>query len=238
MNRMAKRGTRRVRFWTYLGGVLLALGIIASGAWALSQPIGATDNAYTGGSGGLTPTYTMDQGDRPTLTNGGASSHNVTARQNGPDGHFLFSTPDLGGGQQATVNGTQYLTAGSYQFFCSLHPTEMQATLLVSSNGPPQARPSAQLTVRSKKLSKVTKKGLLVAINTSAKVDGASLVAKLGKATIGKANGLSFSAGQQFATVKLSKAGKNKLKGKSKASVSVTADIPFGAPATGKAKLT
>jgi hypothetical protein len=221
-----------------LGGVLVALGIVASGAWAVLQPIGATDNAYTGGSGGLTPVYTMDQGDRPTLTNGGASAHNVTARQNGPDGHFLFSTPDVDGGQQATVNGTQYLSAGTYQFFCSLHPTEMQASLVVGSNGTPQARPSATLSVRSKKLSKVSKKGILVALTTSTKVDGVSLTAKLGKATIGKAGDLSLASGQQFATVKLSKAGKSKLNGKSKASITVTADIPFGSPASGKAKLT
>jgi hypothetical protein len=38
--------------------------------------------------------------------------------------------------------------------------------------------------------------------------------------------------------VKLTKAGKSKLSKKSKASISVTADIPFGSPATGKAKLT
>jgi hypothetical protein len=38
--------------------------------------------------------------------------------------------------------------------------------------------------------------------------------------------------------VKLSKTGKNKLKKKSKASVTVTASIPFGSPASGKAKLT
>ena len=74
MNRMAKRGTRRVRFWIFLGGMLLSLGIVASAAWAFAQSIGATDNNYTGGSGGLTPTYTMDQGNRPTMTNGGASA--------------------------------------------------------------------------------------------------------------------------------------------------------------------
>jgi hypothetical protein len=69
-------------------------------------------------------------------------------------------------------------------------------------------------------------------------VDGASLVAKLGKSTIGKVDGLSLTAGQQFATVKLSKAGKSKLSKKSKASVTVTATIPFGTPATAKSKLT
>ena len=69
-------------------------------------------------------------------------------------------------------------------------------------------------------------------------MDGVSLTAKLGKTTIGKAGGLSFAAGQTSQTVKLSKAGRNKLKGKSQAKVTVSADIPFGSPATGKAKLT
>src|SRR5262249_7937302 len=113
-----------------------------------------------------------------------------------------------------------------------------QATLHVTSNGTPQARPSAQVSVRSKKLSKASKKGILVAITTSAKVDGASLVAKLGKSTIGKLDGLSLAAGQQFATVKLSKARKSALSKKWKASVTVTATIPFGSPASGKSKLT
>jgi hypothetical protein len=114
----------------------------------------------------------------------------------------------------------------------------MQATLHVTSNGAPQARPSAQLSVRSKKLAKVAKKGILVALTTTAKVDGASLVAKLGKTTIGKVDGLSLAAGQQFVTLKLSKAGKSALKKKKKASVTVTATVPFGSPATGKSKLT
>ena len=37
--------------------------------------------------------------------------------------------------------------------------------------------------------------------------------------------------------MKLSKAGKSKLREKSKATVKVTADIPFGLPASAKAKL-
>jgi hypothetical protein len=63
-------------------------------------------------------------------------------------------------------------------------------------------------------------------------------VAKVGKTTITKADGLSLTAGQQFETLKLSKAGKSALKKKKKASVTVTVTIPFGSPATGKSKLT
>jgi plastocyanin len=215
-----------------VGGLVIAGVLFAGGlALAASQTIvGQTDNTFDH------PTYTTDQGEVVPFQVTG-SSHNVTAHQNGPDGAALFRTPTISGGTTG-VQGTQYLSAGDYTFFCSVHPSTMQATLHVTGNGTPLARPSASLSVRSKKLDKVSKKGILVAITTTAKVDGASLTAKLGKSTIGTASGLSLSSGQQFATVKLSKAGKNKLRGKSKASVSVTADIPFGSPASAKAKLT
>ena len=222
----------RVRKLWLVAGLVVA-GILFAGGLALAASqtiVGQADDHFSA------TTYTTDQGEVVQFNVTG-STHNVTAHQNGPDGAALFRSPTISGGSTG-VQGTQYLSAGSYTFFCSVHPSTMQATLNVSSNGTPQARPSATVSVRSKKLSKVSKKGILVAINTTTKVDGASLVAKLGKATIGKADGLSLAAGQQFATVKLSKSGKNKLKKKSKASVTVTASIPFGSPASGKSKLT
>jgi plastocyanin len=225
----SRDGIRRLGFIAavVVAGVLFAGGL----AFAASQTIvGQGDDTFSAA------TYTTDQGEVVQLNVTG-SSHNVTAHQSGPDGKALFRTPTISGGT-AGVQGTQYLSAGSYTFFCSVHPSTMQATLQVTGNGTPQARPSATLSLRSKKISKVAKKGVLVAINASAKVDGVSLTAKLGKTTIGKVDGLSLAAGQQFATVKLTKAGKSKLSKKSKASVSVTADIPFGSPASGKAKLT
>lgn len=229
---MRERGTGSVRRRiAYVAGLVIAGVLFAGGlAFAASQTIVArVDDTFSA------QTYTTDQGEVVPLQVTG-DSHNATARQNGPDGQALFRSPTITGGTTG-VQGTQYLSAGDYAFFCTVH-LNMVATLHVTSNGTPQARPSASLTVRSRKLSKVSKKGLQVAITASTKVDGASLVAKLGKATIGKANGVSLSSGQQFATVKLSKAGKNKLKNKSKASVTVTASIPFGSPASGKAKLT
>jgi plastocyanin len=227
---MLKRGSTGRRFWLLVA--VAALGAMVYAAIALAaDPINATDNAYNA------PTYTMNQGERPTFTDGGANQHNVTARTNGPDNRALFSTPTLNGGQQAAVDGTQYLTAGTYTFFCTIHPTEMQATLVVTGNGTPQARPSATLTLRTKTISKAVKKGISVALNTSAKIDDVSLVAKLGKATIGRASDISLAQGQVFETIKLSKSGKSKLRKKSSAKVTVTAEIPFGSPATAKAKL-
>jgi plastocyanin len=230
MNRMRERGTRRTKL-AVASVLVVAIGLLAAGlAFGAAPIIGQADDTFSA------PTYTIDQGEVGQLQVTG-STHNVTARQAGPDGQALFRSPTISTGNTG-VQGTQFLSAGDYSFFCTVHPTTMQATLHVTSNGAPQARPSTQVSVRSKKLSKVSKKGILVALTTSAKVDGASLVAKLGKATIGKLDGLSLAAGQQFATIKLTKSGKSKLKGKKKASVTVTATIPFGSPATGKSKLT
>jgi plastocyanin len=225
-----KRRDRGRRLW-FAAGLVVALALFVGGlAFAAAPIVGQADNTFSA------PTYTIDQGEvAPLQVTGG--THNATARQNGPDGGALFRSPTISGGTTG-VAGTQYLGSGDYTFFCTIHPSTMQATLHVSGAGTPQARPSATVSLRSKKISKVSKKGLLVAITSTAKVDGASLVAKLGKATIGKADGLGLAPGQQFAIVKISKAGKSKLRKKSKAKVTVTASIPFGSPATGKAKLT
>lgn len=228
---MLKRRERGRRLW-FAVALVAALGLFAGGlAFAASETIVAGPaESYSQAA------YNTDQGEVVQFRDDG-DSHNVTARQTGPDGQALFRTPTLSGGT-AGVAGTQYLSAGDYAFFCTVHPTTMSGTLHVTGNGMPQARPSATLSLRSKKISKATKKGLLVAISTTAKVDGVSLVAKLGKAVIGKADGLSLSAGQQFAVLKLTKAGKAKLSKKSAASVTLIATIPFAAPATAKVKLT
>ena len=242
MSAARERGTRRarIRLSIYLGTVVLVLGLIAT-AWAAAQPIGASDNVFTGGSGGSAPTYTMDQGDNPPfLTNNGpANQHNVRARQDGPDKGPLFFSATLVPGQQAPVGGTQYLSAGAYPFFCTIHPTEMQGTLVITNNGTPQARPSVTLEVRTKTISKALKKGIVVAITPSPTpaISLLSLVAKLGKTTIGKAKFPSTSPHSPTNVIQLSKAGKRKLRGKSKATVKVTADVLFGAPGTAKAKL-
>jgi plastocyanin len=238
MNRMRHRGTRRLRRRLALaGGLVVAFALFAGGlAFASSELITGTGSDTFSGGTGNPPTYSTDQGEVVQFNVTG-DSHNVTAHQAGPDGQALFRTPTISGGS-AGVQGTQFLSAGDYTFFCSVHPSTMQATLHVTGNGTPQPRPSAALIVKSKKLSKASKKGILVAITTTAKVDGVSLVAKLGKTTVGSSDGLSLNAGQSFNTIKLSKAGKSKLSKKKKASVTVTATIPFGSPASAKSKLT
>jgi hypothetical protein len=81
------------------------------------------------------------------------------------------------------VNGTQYLSAGSYPFICTIHPSTMQATLNVIGTGLP--RPTVDVAVSSRKLAKVLKKGKLAVKATTTGSPEVKLTAALGKRTIG-----------------------------------------------------
>jgi plastocyanin len=209
----------------------IAALVVAGSAFGVTQTIVGTDaNVFT------QPVYVSDQGEVTQFQVTGGS-HNVTARDTGPDGKALFRSRTISGGL-TPVDGTQYLSAGAYSFYCSIHPDTMQGTLQVTGNGSPKPRPQMTLAIRSKKVSKVARKGLLVQLDLTAKSDETSLEAKLGKATIGTLGTTSFAAGRQFAVVKISKSGKAKLAHREKATVSVTGDIAFGSPATTRRKLT
>jgi plastocyanin len=226
---MLKPGSAGKRRW-FAAGLIAAVALVgASLAFGSAPIIGQADNTFSA------PTYTINQGEVATLQVTG-SDHNATARNNGPDGMALFRSPTISGGQ-TQVNGTQYLTAGDYTFFCTVHPATMQATLHVTSAGAPVARPSATLSLQTKTISKALKKGLLVGINASSKVNDATITAKLGNATIGQLANASFTTGQQFNVVNLTKSGKSKLRKAKKAKITITASIPFGAPATARASL-
>lgn len=73
-----------------------------------------------------TPTATMPQGGSTSFTNGDAVEHDVTSH----DG--LFSTPLIGLGEQANVDGVESLQPGSYGFYCSIHPN-MEGILEVTA---------------------------------------------------------------------------------------------------------
>src|SRR5215203_2999418 len=153
---MLKRGKTGRRLG--LVAAAAAIGVMACTAIALAQPseviVAGPGESYT------QPTYNTDQGVVVPFRNDGGT-HNVTARQTGPDGKALFRSPTISGGT-AGVDGTQYLSTGDYAFFCTVHPTTMNGTLHVTGGGTPVARPSATLKLKSRKISKAIKKGVLV----------------------------------------------------------------------------
>ena len=113
--------------------VLAALGG-AGPAQADERIIAAPVNQYA------TPNVTIDQGEPLFFRNADLSNHDVVARLAGPNGKPLFTTPLIGPGAEAAVEGARSLTAGRYEFFCSIHPF-MQGALTVTSMGTPQPGP-------------------------------------------------------------------------------------------------
>src|SRR3954469_5038829 len=86
--------------------------------------------------------YTMDQGEKLVFHNGDTVAHDVTATSQGKDDKPLFKSDTTDAGKSSTVDGSQYLTEGHYDFICSIHPN-MKASLHVTGNGKPATRPGA-----------------------------------------------------------------------------------------------
>jgi plastocyanin len=113
---------------------VLALLLLAAPASAADRQVTAVGLAFP------PPAPTMDQGDTLTFVNQDIATHNVTATQKGTDGKPLFASKDIGQGS-AKVEGAEFLTTGSYNFLCTIHPF-MTSTLTVSANGTPAVRPA------------------------------------------------------------------------------------------------
>lgn len=120
--------------------VILATALVpvgAADARADERIVAGPGNRY------LSETVEIDQGERLTFLNQDVTSHNVRARQDGPDGGPLFGSPIIAGGEEAFVEGSQYLPTGSYAFYCTLHAF-MEGRLNVSTAGAPMPRPGSE----------------------------------------------------------------------------------------------
>jgi plastocyanin len=218
--------------------IVATLAFGATTAWAGGgDTVVAMDDFYTALE------YQIQEGGQLDFDNNGSSTHTVTADDPGPDGDALFRTGNVSGGSAIKpVDGTQFLAAGEYDFHCSIHPTEMQATLQVNpSGGGPLARPDIDVKVKSKKLAKVVKSGKLkveVSAAEPTNADGVSLSAKKGRKSITKKTNLDVNAGSsETAKLKLKKSALEKLAELDKAKVKVTAEVDFGSPAKASKKL-
>ena len=103
---------------------------------------------------------TIDQGEKVTFRNSDVAGHDVTAHHRGPDGKPLFRSDLIPPGGSGPVRGTEYLTTGTYDFVCTVHPG-MDAKLEVTSNGTPVPRPEPGIGIKvvSKDLQRVVDSG-------------------------------------------------------------------------------
>lgn len=205
------------------------LGLVASSV-VLVVPAAQADERIQAGPSirYTTPNVTMDQGERLTFQNLDVVGHDVTATQRGPDGRALFRTPIIGGGQEVFVEGSQYLTTGSYGFVCSIHP-EMTGTLNVTSAGTPVPRPAdttaprASVRLRSARVSAVRRARRMlvrVTVNEAARV---ALRATARGATVARGAVSLDGPGTRNRALSLTAAGRRAVRSERRLAVTVSA---------------
>lgn len=218
-------------------GVALAVagaavpGVASADVEIVAEPV----NAYSA------DTYTMDQSEPLTFRNNDGNRHDVTARDLGADGAPLFATPTITSGQTAFVEGSQYLTTGSYRFFCTVHPILMNATLQVTANGTPAPRsvgpggtgpadtvqPTVRLRVLDQSMRRVRRAGRVRTSVRMSKAAQVTLVLTLrdGRRIVRLARSrVSFrGAGTRRVALRLSRTGRRALARRSRAALRLTA---------------
>jgi len=175
----------------------------------------------------VTSAVEVDQGGRVSFANRDVTSHDVTARDRAPDGSPLFRSALVAGGGEGPVDGVQYLTSGSYAFYCSVHP-QMTGTVRVTTAGAPEPRPDAgrgtggapDTTVP---LVSVVGAGGLRATVSSDEPVAIRLVARRGRRVLARADGRLTAAGKTTLRLKLTAAGRGALRRAPRVQVVLTA---------------
>ena len=185
---------------------------------------------------------TIDRGEALIFRNADLNRHDLVSKTQA-GGKPLFSTPLLGTGGEAIVQGVQQLGGGSYPFFCTVH-TYMTGTLVVTGAGTPAPAPppggsgdttAPKVTVRvlDSSVSKVRSNRKLRAEVTVDEGGNATLDAtmKSGKKTVVIARGTRGfpRAGKATVSMALTKAGQSALKGKKSVAITVTSHVTDGA---------
>ena len=241
MTQPTARAHRRIRLLAAALGCLLAPGgpaVLSATASADKQITAVPQNRYQPSE------VTMDQGERLTFRNNDTVRHDVSATDRGEDGRPLFRTPLLGPGEEAFVDGSQYLTTGAYEFVCTVH-TGMRGRLNVSSAGTPAPRPApgspppsagdttapgVTLRVRTASVARARARRRIsveVSVTEAAEVTlTAAMRVRRRRTTIARGS-ISRSSlaggGTQRPVMRLTRAGRKALKGRSRASLTVTA---------------
>jgi plastocyanin len=112
----------------------VALAATPAAAQADQTILAAPPTQYIAGD------ISISQGEKVSFTNLDTVTHDVTAKAVGADGKPLFGSAHTDPVGSQPVAGTEYLTTGSYQYFCSIHPY-MIGTITVTSSGTPAPRP-------------------------------------------------------------------------------------------------
>jgi plastocyanin len=221
----------------------LTMLLCAAPASADEQITAGPPNQY------LTPAVTIDQGEKVTFMNSDPAEHDVLSRDLGPDEKALFRSELVGAGGTVPVEGVEYLTTGSYAFFCSIHP-QMEGTLNVSSAGTPVPRPTEpgpgpgpgtgstlSVQVLDTKRKAVKKRGSLRVRVTTGGAATVRLTAQAKGKAFAKGTAKLAGAGKKTARLKLTRAGRRAVKRAGSIAVAVTAKAKGADKATASGTL-
>jgi plastocyanin len=234
MRNHAPMGTIRRGAGAALAAIALSVAFGASSA-AAAETITADRDCCTFSAS----IFEQDMGEIPTFENPADADapHNVTSTARGPDGAPLFRSDTIGAGSTSPVEGAQYLSGGSYPFYCTLHGLSMGGQLLVSSDqGTAAARPKIRLTIPSQRLAAIRRSGTLkVSVKALAGSPLVNLSAKSGARPLAGAFGVAVGSGAtKTVRMKLTRAGRKAIAKGRKVSVSVKGAVAFGSPVTVK----
>jgi plastocyanin len=211
--------------------VIVVLAVISVAAFGAGQALGASEAITTSPtccSYGKA-TFTIDRGATAIFQNQdpGPSPHDVFSVDSGAKNEPVFSSAQTNIGQ-TPVNGTDSLGAGTYRFFCTVHPTQMSGELVVT----PSASPTVAVTILSRKLGPVASSGKLkVKLRGLLASNNVSLTARKGSRKLGSMRGINLAAGDSRSVkLPLSRAGRSSLENLGSAKVKVTAAPPGDQP--------
>ncbi|MBK5231645.1 MAG: hypothetical protein JJE13_01495 [Thermoleophilia bacterium] len=186
--------------------------------------------------------FTQVAGEIPKFVNpqGADAPHNVTSTVNGPDGNVLFGSATVPAGQSSPVEGAQYLSDGTYPFFCTIHGLSMSGDLVVAGGTPlERPKPEIRLSFPAQKLKSVRNSSKVkIKIKGVTDSSGIKLTVSKGKKKLGSASGISVSAGKtRTVAVKLTNKGQKTVKIGKKILFLVKGTVAGGKSATARRTL-
>ena len=209
---------------------LVALTALLSvvGVGGAAETITATPDSFEFSK----PEFQSDEGERPVFSGSNTDFHDVTSEGRGRDGERLFRSATIRSGT-SPVEGAQYLVAGRYPFFCSIH-SGMEATLVVGSDGTPKTRPQVIAAVLRQTLGRVKQTGRLrVRLRSSTGARDVTVIARGAGVLLARENGLDLGRGAALTVgLRLTRRGRAALANRRSVKVSLKAKVLFGSPAS------